>query len=65
MKPVVMIPKSEVSELEQYSDLQLFEEVLHITLQDGPLTTEQIQHLNAINQEFIRRDLLAADRGGR
>jgi hypothetical protein len=62
---VVMLPKTEIPNLSQKSDLEMFEEVLHIILQDGPLTTEQIQHLNAINQEFIRRDSLAADRGGR
>jgi hypothetical protein len=56
---VVMLPKTEIPDLSQKSDLEMFEEVLHITLQDGPLITEQIQYLNAINQEFIRRDSLA------
>ncbi len=55
---VVMLPKTEIPDLSKNSDLELFEAVLYITLKSGPYTPDEIQQLNLINQEFIRRDSL-------
>jgi hypothetical protein len=52
-------------DLQQLSDDTLLEHVVEIMLHDGPPSPQDKQDLNAINQEFIRRDSLSYLPSGR
>lgn len=45
-------------ELMNASDIDLLQEIVNITLRDGPLTPQDQAELDAINQEFLRRESL-------
>lgn len=57
--------KYAVPNLTQKSEIDLLESVVEISLRTGPLTSEDRRELDAINQEFIRRDSLTYLKRGR
>lgn len=48
-----------IPNLTNHSEVDLLQDVADILLQPGPITSEQRKVLDAINQEFVRRESLA------